>query len=340
MSSLLLLGPKTNKKDPSKTGGAVVLFENLLEQLKKENVNFKVIDTNKKNYINSLVAYVSIFIQILTKQFTCHTLSLHSSRDYIFFAPIIIVIGKLFNKQTSLRKFGGEAERSYSDAKGFKKKLLHFIFTNVDTLFLEMKYLVEFFSKINPNTFWFPNVRERHTEPSLPRSYKKKFVFISHVKKEKGIDEILEASLELDKSYTIDIYGPISDSKYNEKYFKKYNINYCGALASEDVLPTLNQYDVLMLPTFYKGEGYPGIIIEAYSLGIPVVATAWQGIVEIVASEKTGLLIEPKNVNDLVQAIEYFDGKNYVKMSQNAYDKFDEFKSDVQTTLFLERIEF
>ena len=51
MSKLLILGPRTNKKDPSKTGGAVVLFENLIERLNKLNIDYVLIDTNKENYV-------------------------------------------------------------------------------------------------------------------------------------------------------------------------------------------------------------------------------------------------------------------------------------------------
>jgi glycosyltransferase involved in cell wall biosynthesis len=336
MKKILIIGPRTNKKNPSDTGGAIVLFENLIEQLHKQDIKYKIVDTNKKNYSNIWIAYISIIFQILTKQFSSQIISLHSSKDYIVLAPIMIIIGKIFGKTTSLRKFGGEAERSYIEAKGIKKKLLYFIFTNVDTLFLEMKYLVKFFLNVNPHTYWFPNVRERKIEPTLPREYKKRFVFISHVKKEKGIDEILEASLVLDESYIIDIYGPISDSKYNEKYFEKYNVRYLGPLLSQDVPKILDQYDVLLLPS-YK-EGYPGIVIEAYAMGVPVIATNLQGLQEIVEPAKTGVLIEPQNVKELIGAIEYFNAENYKTISQNAYSKFDEFKADIQTKLFLERL--
>lgn len=337
MKKILLLGPRINRNNPSDTGGAIVLFENLISKIQSQNIDYMVIDTNKKNYINPVLAYLSIIVKILIRQYDSSTISLHSSRDYIFFAPIIIILGKLFNKKTSLRKFGGEAEQSYLNATGLKKLLLHYIFSNIDILFLEMKYLVSFFLKINPHTFWFPNVRDRLLKPKLIRKFRKRFVFISHVKREKGIDEILEASMRLDKSFKIDIYGPITDSKYSEKYFKKYNVEYLGPLFSRDVSATLDQYDILLLPS-YK-EGYPGIIIESYAMGLPVITTNLQGLREIVKPEETGVLIEPKNTLKLIQAMMFINDENYKQMAQNAYKKFDEFKSDIQTKLFLERLE-
>lgn len=338
MKKILLLGPRKNKLDPTKTGGAIVLFENLIEQCEKNQTDFYIIDTNKQNYTNQIFAYLSIIGQLIRKQYDYDHISLHSSRDYIIFGIIIITIGKLFGKQTSLRKFGGDAAKSYSNAYGLKKKLLHFIFTKIDILFLEMKYLVTFFLQINPNTHWFPNVRRRELIPQLPRTFQKRFVFISHVKPEKGVDKILEASNHLDNSYTIDIYGPINNSKYTAEYFSHYKANYKSALSSTEVLTVLDQYDVLMLPTIYPGEGYPGIIIEAYSLGLPIISTSLTGIKEITDQQKTGILIESNNIDELISAIHYFDETNYSDMSASAYKKFDEFDADIQTQNFFKQV--
>jgi len=111
-----------------------------------------------------------------------------------------------------------------------------------------------------------------------------------------------------------------------------------GALKNTEVIPTLNRYDVLLLPTFYKGEGYPGIIIEAYSLGIPVITTPWQGIVEIVDEGKTGIFAEIQNAESLTTAIKSIDKLQYKNLSTNAYIKFGDFKCDIQTKLFLKRL--
>ncbi len=333
---ILVIGPRFNRNRPSIIGGAIALFEDLISQFDKNKINYICVDTNKSKYKNFIFAYILIVYQILFKHKTCSHISLHSSRDYIIFGPIVILVGKLFNKKTSLRKFGGEAENNYKKSKSIKKGILKFIFTNMNTLFFETKYLVEFFSAINKKTFWFPNVRERLLEPTLPRSFRRRFVFISHVKQEKGIDEILEVSKSFDDGYTIDIYGPITDTKYTQDYFKDYQVNYLGSLNSMDVLKVLDQYDVLLLPSYQ--EGYPGIVIEAYSLGIPVISTSLRGLKEIVELEKTGILIEPKNVAQFVSAIEFFNDDNYAKMSKNAYRKFNTFNSDVQTKLFLKRL--
>ncbi len=333
---LLLMGPSINKRNPEIASGPIVFFDGLKKELQHNRIDFIVIDTNKKNYVNFFIAYLSIMHQLLFKQKGCTHISLHSSKDYMLFGMLIIIIGKIFRKKISLRKFGGEAIRTYEGSNRLQKYYLHFIFSQIDTLFFQTKYLVEYFSKINNNTFWFPNVRRRIIKPSIPRSFQKRFVFISHVIHEKGIDEIIEASKQLDDSYTIDIFGPILDKKYSVEYFSEHNISYKGALEAAEVIEKLNKYDVVLLPS-YK-EGYPGIVIEAYSLGIPVITTTLQAIKEIVDPYKTGILIEPKSVDELSDAIIYFDETNYANMSKHAYKKFDDFEFDQQTKKYLGRL--
>ncbi len=336
MTRLLLMGPLLNKKSPEIAGGAIVLFAELLKELQKSGADHSVIDTNKKNYANLLMAYLSILMQLLFRQKGHTHIALHSSRDYLFLGLATLIIARVFKKKVSLRKFGGEAARTYEESRGMKRYLLDTIFSRTDTLFFETRYLVEYFSKINVNTFWFPNVRERHLQPDMPRRFQKRFVFISHVIREKGIDEIVEACKRLDESYTVDIFGPIMDSKYSEAYFEAQGVSYKGALESTDVLKRLNEYDVVLLPS-YK-EGYPGIVIEAYSLGIPVITTCLPAIKEIVESYKTGDLIKPESIDELVDAIKYFDDSNHSDMSLNAYTRFEDFESTLQTQKYLERI--
>jgi len=336
MHKLIIIGPRFNTTDSQIVGGSIVLFEELIFQLKQQNIPYVPIDTNKLNYKNSLLAYISITYQLICHLKGADHISLHSSRDYQILTPLLILFGKVFKKTTSLRKFGGEAKENFMRANFIKKYYLTLIFSHINFLFFETKYLVSFFSHINNNTFWFPNVRNRTIEPTLPRKFNKKFVFISHIIKEKGIDEIIEASRELDESYTIDLYGPLLKGHYTEDDLQGECISYKGVLPINQVLPTLNKYDVVLLPS-YK-EGYPGIIIEAYSLGIPVIATNLQSICEIVDSHKTGVLIEPKNSSQLLKAIKYFNEKNYVESSQHAYDKFDTFKSEHVVKSFIATI--
>ncbi|MGE5679273.1 MAG: glycosyltransferase family 4 protein, partial [Bacillota bacterium] len=319
---ILLIGPETNKRNPHLTGGVIVLFEHLIKDLRKLNIEFTVVDTNMANYPNAVSGILLIYWKILKNISKVDHISLHGTvNNYLFIGPFIILLSLLSKKKVSLRKFAGSFHEVYESSGKFKRKLIEAIIRNADFTFYETRYLVEYFKKWNRRTYWFPNVREREIFPSeIPRHFSKKFVFISHVIKSKGIELIREAVKEFDNSYKFDIYGPILNSEYSEADLVGQNLSYRGPLRSDEVLKVLNLYDVLLLPSYR--EGYPGIIIEAFSLGIPVISTTLESVKELVEDRKEGHLIEPGNVKMLVEAIRNFDECSYSVLSANAFKKF------------------
>ena len=337
IGKILLLGPQNTIDDPTNTGGTMVLFEQLLKEFDDLKIEYKVIDTNAQNYKNFYYTWISVIYQFFKNFKDFEHISIHGTiNHYITLAPVVIFVAKLFGKSVSLRKFAGNFDEVYKNSNTIVKKDIEYVLKNADINFFETKHLVSFFQRFNKNTFWFPNVREHTKDKNKKREFNKRFVFMSHVWKSKGVDEILEASKELDSSYTIDLYGYMNKKEYDEEYFNKYsNVSYKGALPPDKVMQTLEKYDVLLLPTFYEGEGYPGIIIEAYSIGIPCITTRHKAIPEIVENNKSGILIEPKDTKALVEAIKSFDKQNYISFSKEAKQAFKQFDSKIQTEKFL-----
>jgi glycosyltransferase involved in cell wall biosynthesis len=70
----------------------------------------------------------------------------------------------------------------------------------------------------------------------------------------------------------------------------------------DDVPELLRESDVFVLPS--RSEAFPNGLIEAMAAGLPVVATAVGGIVELVQHGKNGLLIRPGDSRDLANAIQ------------------------------------
>ncbi len=59
-----------------------------------------------------------------------------------------------------------------------------------------------------------------------------------------------------------------------------------------DVAELLRTFDLFVLPSLY--EGLPNVVLEAMATGLPVVATAVDGTVELVDDGVTGYLVEPR----------------------------------------------
>lgn len=74
-----------------------------------------------------------------------------------------------------------------------------------------------------------------------------------------------------------------------------------------DVLPWLQAMDIFVLPS-YANEGVPQAILQAMACGLSVVSTPIGSIGEIVAHDVTGLMVRPKDADDLRQALERLAG--------------------------------
>jgi glycosyltransferase involved in cell wall biosynthesis len=331
MKKLLLLGPMENKDDLTKTGGVIVLFSDLLTQCDKRNIKYIIIDTNKSHYSNRLFALLNIWWMLLTKTRQCSHVSLHgTANDYMFIAPIAVLLAKAFGKTISLRKFAGSFDDIYNEMNFFFKSIVSWTLKKSDTNFFETKYLVEHFTPLNQHTYWFPNVRNA-SDKKREGKFQKRFIFLGKVTKEKGVIELLQASNQLDDSYIIDLYGYKGDDLLTFN-FDDYKAKYQRALAATEVLDTLKKYDVLILPSYI--EGYPGVIIEALSVGLPVIATTLSGIKEMV-DEKCAVFVRPKNIEDIKNAILSITIDKYPIYSENALKCFEQFDSDLQTTKFI-----
>ncbi len=133
----------------------------------------------------------------------------------------------------------------------------------------------------------------------------------SRVMKEKGIEEAVYAVECINKLcgkviYTLDIYGQIEKGylerferilKENESY-----IRYKGVIPSRKSVEILSGYYLLLFPTYYKGEGFAGTLIDAFSAGLPVVASDWKYNSEIVTAE-VGFLYSYRERKQLVDLL-------------------------------------
>ncbi len=69
----------------------------------------------------------------------------------------------------------------------------------------------------------------------------------------------------------------------------------------KDVIPFYKRMDIFVLPSVLEGFGI--VLLEAMASGIPVVATNVNGIKEVVADMKNGLLIPSRNPEAIAQAV-------------------------------------
>ena len=88
-----------------------------------------------------------------------------------------------------------------------------------------------------------------------------------------------------------------------KKYHLEDRIHFLGHLANP--LPYYKLFDVFVLPSG-EPEPFGGVIMEAMSLGLPVIGSNAGGTTEQIADGKNGYLFENKNAKDLADKIGLF----------------------------------
>lgn len=167
-----------------------------------------------------------------------------------------------------------------------------------------------------------------------------KFVFLSRINKFKGCDLILEAVASLNKRYgvnrfSVDFYGPI-EADYKDEFVNKVsalqNVSYKEFLdlRNADNYNVLANYDAMLFPTYWHGEGCPGIVIDAYMCGLPIFASDWNLNKDYIIDGKTGILYPPKSTDALISVIENCINGNYDLsiLSKNALDALNKYDID------------
>ncbi|WP_347987149.1 glycosyltransferase [Methylomonas sp. AM2-LC] len=143
---------------------------------------------------------------------------------------------------------------------------------------------------------------------TIPISEAPRLVFVGRLCAEKGMQILIQAVTKLVESeFSLELIligdGPMRSEI--EALIKQKNlgsvIQILGAKSSSDVRNEIKQSRALVLPSF--AEGLPVVIMEAFALGRPVVATQIAGIPELVVNGVNGWLVPPGSVECLEHAL-------------------------------------
>lgn len=170
---------------------------------------------------------------------------------------------------------------------------------------------------------------ERFAVTEYPDDHIVKFLFISRIMKEKGIDQYLAAAKEIKKEYPnteFHICGFCEkeyEGKLNE-YVKKGIVIYHGMI--RDVAEFLKNIHCVIHPTYYP-EGISNVLLEACASGRPIITTDRSGCREVVDDGVNGYMVSQKDIGMLIKSIQKFLKLSYdekKEMGLNARSKVEQ----------------
>lgn len=127
----------------------------------------------------------------------------------------------------------------------------------------------------------------------------------------KGLDYLLKALIKvkreiLDIKLIVGGKGVLLDHYTNlaNEYGLKDNVEFHGFIPDEKIVEYYNKCSVFVLPSISsKQEGFGIVVLEALACETPVISTEIVGAAADVKKSKSGIIIPPKDVDELADAI-------------------------------------
>ena len=131
------------------------------------------------------------------------------------------------------------------------------------------------------------------------------WLFVGRVVKDKGIQELIDAFVGLQKKYTSDLLWIVGneeqkldpiDETYREILHSNKSIKLCGF--QNDVRPFYAAANMLVFPSYR--EGFPNVPMQAALMDCGLILSNINGCNEIVTHQISGLLVNVKSAEDVL----------------------------------------
>ncbi|MBC8770461.1 glycosyltransferase family 4 protein [Arenibacter sp. BSSL-BM3] len=314
--------------------GQTVKTRNVYELLKNKETRYfsevAFFDTDSLN-TNRLGLFQGLYHVIKADEL----FYLPATKNLAYIFPFIFILSKLFSTKIHFIVLGGWLGEYLENRPLYRKMFLKidWIYPETDALCqcLESDFGLKKVKRLN-------NFRDTNFSPALKSTGKNiKLVFMARVHPLKGVETLFKLSQRLEgsnlKNVTIDMYGPIFE-EYKEEFnallnTANKNITYRGVLQPNEIYPVLSQYDMMLFPTQYYTEGFPGSILDAYISGTPVIASNWLYAPEFV-DHTSGAVVDFNDENAFLNKVIELVNKPLLidSLKQGARAKSYEFSSD------------
>lgn len=155
-------------------------------------------------------------------------------------------------------------------------------------------------------------------------SEKKRLIIVARLVREKGFYRLLDLMRTLPDNYYLTIVGdgPLMDSlKAQVKVFNlEIRVYFVGQV--DRVTELIAVHDLMVLCSFT--EGFPNVVLESLSVGVPVVSFRVGGITDMISEGFNGFILEQDDINGFKQQIVKACSRSWQheKIKSDVYDKY------------------
>lgn len=234
-------------------------------------------------------------------------------RDSLFLIP-----ARLLRKKVIIHLHGGYFATFYRSASAPMKSLIRYCLGRSARAIVLGTSLKSMFEGILPveRIRIIPNgipdsFRDVRNNPS--NGHRRTILFLSTLLKEKGVLDVLNA-LPTIANLVPDVRAVFAGEWYRAEderaareivrdHKLESRVEFIGPVSPPRKFEVAREADVFVMPTCYKYEGHPYVILEAMSAGLPVVSTNVGCIPETVINDVTGFIVETGNGEELARRV-------------------------------------
>ena len=306
---LLLVGPRIIENDV--VGGTQVPFEQLLEALRRRaKIELTVVSTARplanRGRVGKAVLDTTALLKTLARVWSrAPSVDLVvwyvSPRAALLSGGLVWLACTLRDRSLCVRIFGGNFDEELERASWTCRFLATRTLLKANLLLFETRRLA---AKLGAGfrAAWLPMTRDMPRRRCAYRSSCRRLLFLSLLQPEKGLPELVAAAPRFPTGVRLSVFGP--EYGFDPAVIGRLpNAQYGGIVPPERVPEVMEAHDALVLPTRYAGEGYSGVVIEAFQMGLPVIVTRHPSLTELVTEDSNGVLVSPGSVDSLVDAV-------------------------------------
>ena len=181
--------------------------------------------------------------------------------------------------------------------------------------------------KVESKIYVKPNfVEKREQSERILDDY---FVYIGRLDEIKGINFLIEAWKDIDENIELYVIGTGPEKEKIKKFIEKNNIKnvkMLGFMQRNKIFDIIQKSRAVVVPSNWN-EPFGMVIIEAFSKGVPIIASKIGSIPYIVDHNVNGILVDPGDKLKLKESINniFYDNKLNKALGKNAYNKFNEY---------------
>ena len=270
----------------------------------KYNINYFY--TNKpsnklKKLVSSLCAFASFPFLLIFNNYKVAHIHGGSVLRKSYYALWL----KLFGIPIIYQNHAANLDSFYSNAVGIKKIYLSYIFNLYDLRLCLGSYWKNTLNKVMDKKWdvLYNPVPELHLNNTTHDTCN--FTFMGELSERKGIKDLIHAfaKSENDNARLLVAGNGDVDSLVTlcSELGISEKVEFLGWINKEQKLDLLARTDVVVLPSY--AEGLPMSILEAMSVGLPVITTPVGAVEDAITHNEHGLLVNPGNVAQISSAL-------------------------------------